>query len=112
MWLSFLGFVVCLSLGVAQTQWTVATLSVPRDFLGATSVGTKAFFAGGSNYTTDSTTFFNVVDIFDSSTNTWSTATLSVARNQLSATSVGTKTILLQIMLSPRLPRGCLGHTA
>jgi len=35
----------------------------------------------------------NVVDIFDSSTNSWSTATLSVARYYFSATNVGNKAL-------------------
>ena len=65
-------------------------LSQARESLVATTVGNKAIFAGGY---VSGNTYSNVVDIYDSSTNTWSTATLSQARRLLSATTVGTKAI-------------------
>ena len=37
---------------------------------------------------TDTTDFFNVVDVFDANSGTWSTAALSVARCQLAAASL------------------------
>ncbi len=57
-------------------QWSTATLSQAREYLAATTVGTKAIFAGGYS----SSGYSNVVDIYDASTGQWSTATLSQAR--------------------------------
>jgi len=65
--------------------WTTATLSVPRWFLAATSVGGVALFGGGWNGTHVSA----AVDIYHATSGTWTTATLSVARDYLAATSVG-----------------------
>jgi hypothetical protein len=69
----------------SSNTWSTHTLSQARANLAATTVGTKAIFAGGSGS--------NVVDIYDSSSNTWSTATISQARSSLAATTVGTKAI-------------------
>jgi hypothetical protein len=57
--------------------------------MGATTVGTKAIFAGGES----ASGYSNVVDIYDSSNDTWSTDTLSQARSWLGATTVGSKAI-------------------
>jgi len=73
----------------SQAQWSTATLSQARSDLSSASIGSKAFFAGGTIGGTAGVS--NVVDIYDNSTNTWSTATLSAARGQLVATSVGSK---------------------
>jgi hypothetical protein len=72
--------------------WTTAKLSVARAALTATTVGSKAIFAGGyvsqclGVYTSS-----DAVDIYDDSTGTWTTAKLSVARQALSSTTVGSK---------------------
>ena len=63
-------------------QWSTKKLSSPRTSLSATSVGNKAFFAGGLPLS-------NVVDVFNDGTMT--TATLSVARSAIGAGSLGTK---------------------
>ena len=55
----------------AQAQWVPAAVSKPRYALGATSAGSKAFFAGGDN----DKVVFNTVDIYDDNTKTWSTDT-------------------------------------
>ena len=68
---------------------TTHTLSQPRYYLSATTVGNKAFFAGGAH----ASGYSNVVDIYDTDTGLWSTDTLSQGRYYLSATSVGNKAI-------------------
>jgi len=72
----------------ANAQWTTANLSVARSGLSATTIGTKVFFAGGTDA---SNVQSSVVDIYDNSTGLWTTANLSVARSFLGATTVGTK---------------------
>ena len=67
-------------------RWTTATLSTPRAHLAATSVGGKAFFAGGHDQDAS-----DVVDIYDTVTDTWTTASLSAPRQWLAATTVGSK---------------------
>jgi hypothetical protein len=76
---------------VTSGNWTTATLSVPRYNLAATSSGNLVFFGGGANGTlyTNSTTFYDQVDIYNTSDGSWSTATLSQARADPAATSVG-----------------------
>ena len=74
---------------VDYTVTYTPTLSQARQWLSATTVGTKAIFAGGYSGSGGS----NVVDIYDSVANTWAVATLSQARGYLSATTVGTKAI-------------------
>ena len=69
----------------ASGTWSTATLSVGRTSLAATTVGTKALFAGGY--------WATVVDVYDDSTGTWSTMNLSVQRGGMAATTVGTKAI-------------------
>ena len=75
--------------------WFATTLSQARTYIGVTTIGTKAIFAGG--YDSSPAHNSNVVDIYDSSANGggggWSAATLSQARNGIVAASVGTKAI-------------------
>jgi hypothetical protein len=61
------------------------TLSQARFGLAATSVGKYALFGGGQ-YGSE---YSNVVDIWNSETNTWTVTFLSQTRNQLAATSNG-----------------------
>ncbi len=75
----------------SPTLWTTATLSQARSGVTATTVGTKAFFAGGNSGTSANLTPSNVVDVYDSAVNSWSTLTLSQARSDMSATSSGSK---------------------
>ena len=78
-------------------MWSTQRLSVPRFGMGAASVGTKVLFAGGQNSISldpgQVPTVTDVVDIFDTSTNTWSTHTLSTPRGFLGAATVGTKVL-------------------
>ncbi|UFH53551.1 T9SS C-terminal target domain-containing protein [Spirosoma sp. KNUC1025] len=70
---------------IVTGQWTTATLSLPREGGAATSIGSKAFFAGGSlsfNGERDE------VDIYDLTANQWTTAKLSSPRSSLAATSL------------------------
>lgn len=69
------------------------TLSQAKSHLSATSLGTKALFAGGIGEGSGSSGISSTVDIFDSATGVWSTANLSQGRLNLSATSVGTKAL-------------------
>ena len=69
---------------------TTATLSQPREGMTATTVGTKAIFAGGWTESGPS----SVVDIYDTSTGKWSAAKLSQARYYgMVAATVGTQAI-------------------
>lgn len=71
--------------------WSTANLSQARQYLAATTVGTKALFAGGD---AGSGNYSNVVDIFDTSSGSWLTATLSLGRTDLAAASAGGKAVL------------------
>ena len=73
----------------ATGEWRTAVLSQPRGALAATSVGSKAIFAGGEGLAGPS----DVIDIYDDATGQWSTATLSEPRRDLAATTVGTLAI-------------------
>jgi hypothetical protein len=71
-------------------MWNTTTLSQYRVFLAATSLGHLAFFGGGSLETNGTNSnFSNVVDIFNSTSQTWSTSTLSQARIGLASSSIG-----------------------
>ena len=82
-------------------RWLEATLSQARTALAATTVGSKALFAGGcaigavsiaeSRACGAGGAVVDIVDIYDSRTDTWSTARLSVPRRDMAATSAGTK---------------------
>jgi hypothetical protein len=67
-------------------MWNTTTLSQARDYLASTSLGNLAFFGGGN---TTGNQPSNVVDIFNSTSQTWSTTTLSQARTLLAASSIG-----------------------
>ena len=67
--------------------WSTSSLSVPRFQLAATTVGTKAMFAGGK--TVPSGGVQAVVDIYDDSTGMWTMDMLSQARGNLSAVTLG-----------------------
>jgi hypothetical protein len=56
-----------------------------RENLAAASLGNLAFFGGGDGGIQK----FNVVDIFNTTSQTWSTATLSQNRTGLAAASIG-----------------------
>ncbi len=76
--------------GATQLVHTIDVLPQgARDDIAATSVGTKAIFAGGSV----ESGFVSSVDIYDNATGHWSAATLSLARSKIAAASVGTKAI-------------------
>ncbi len=87
--LPILASLFCLA-GPVRAQWSTEFLSWPRYQLAATTVGTKALFAGGN---AGAGTVSAVVDIHDSATGTWTTANLSIARGWLAAASVGDKAV-------------------
>ena len=78
-----------LTVSPALGQWSTATLSAERMDPAATTVGSKALFAGG----TGSASWLPDVDIYDDAIGTWSTASLSVRRWALAATTVGGKAL-------------------
>src|SRR5438309_8339241 len=61
-----------LKIAPASFAWSTSSLSQARYFPAATTVGTKAIFAGGGLGSA-------VADIYDAQTGTWSTASLSQA---------------------------------
>ena len=98
-------FAPCVASGLVHSYGPM--LSQKRFGLGATTVGSKAIFAGGG---TVGGGVSNVVDIYDASlgapTNpaAWSTATLSQAREWLCAVTVGNKAIFAGGRLSGGVP--------
>lgn len=79
----------CLTVLLANGQWTYTNLSEAKDALGATSLGSKVYFAGGSDAT--GSINFSKVEIYDVKTKTWSTSNLSVGRIFLAGVSCGSK---------------------
>jgi len=73
----------------SSSKWSTASLTISRSLMAAATLGSRAFFAGGSN----STDYQSIVDIFDDSTGNWSVESLSVARSCIAATAVGNKVI-------------------
>ena len=73
------------------SQWSTKQLAVARP-TSATTVGTKAIFAGGGTEFPNSPQS-DAVDIYDASTDEWSSTTLSMARGAIAATTVGNKAI-------------------
>lgn len=77
--LLFLVFLFFVMLQNAQSQgtWTYSNLSEPKFNMGATTLGNKAYFAGGS----DLIKYMDKVEVYDVSTGTWDVAgKLSKAR--------------------------------
>lgn len=64
----------------ANGSQTTTLLSAPRKFLAGAGRGNWAAFGGGAVPFISAFTPSNVVDIYNSATNTWITGTLSVAR--------------------------------
>ena len=73
-------------------------ISQERSSIAATSVGTKALFAGGFI----GASYSNVVDVYDANSASWSTTSLSEARFGIPAAAVGTKAVFAGGSLSPR----------
>lgn len=71
-------------------QWTYSNLSVPTDYMGATVLGSKAYFAGGE----DCVNLKSKVEIYDTKSGQWNTSyNLSVARELPFAVTCGSKVI-------------------
>jgi hypothetical protein len=68
-------------------QWTYTNLTEPKCRMGAASLGTKAYFAGGDNFDFPLT----LVEIYDVVEQTWSYGNLSVARSFPVGVSCGSK---------------------
>ncbi|MDB5318584.1 MAG: conserved repeat domain protein, partial [Phycisphaerales bacterium] len=76
-------------------RWSTATLPVAASFDVATTVGTKAIFAGGlSRNKHGSYVDSDLVEIYDVKTNRWSIAALSQPRSGLATASIGGKAAL------------------
>ena len=81
-----------------EVSFASNSLTEPRAYIGATSVGNFALFAGGSrkgelaysdSYT--SQIYSDVVDIYNSLSNTWFSHTLNSARANITAFTIGTQ---------------------
>ena len=80
--------VLVVGMNCTKGQWTFSSLSVPTDYMGATVLGSKAYFAGGE----DCINLLSVVEIYDIQTGLWNTSNnLSVARELPFATTCGSK---------------------
>ncbi|MCD4697202.1 MAG: T9SS type A sorting domain-containing protein [Bacteroidales bacterium] len=77
----------------ATGEWSVDSLSLGRAISGgAVACGNKVFFAGGHIHPTPSTTeYTNVIDIYDTDTDTWTIDYLSIPRCFIGAVAVGGK---------------------
>ncbi len=70
---------------------STGSLSIPREAMGATSVGDRAFFAGGYvGFPRAGDAFTDVVDVYNAKTGIWSTAHLSQATAAETATHTET----------------------
>ena len=79
-----------------SNSWSKSKLSQARSNIAGVSSGHFAFFAGGvtdAAANSTSSSYSDVVDIFDSRRHRWSTAHLSIARAGMSTVKVGTKVI-------------------
>jgi hypothetical protein len=73
---------------VSFGQWTYTNLSEPKAYMGATVLGSKAYFAGGYN----NSNLLSTVEIYDNLTGEWDTTNdLSVARQLPFAGTCGSK---------------------
>lgn len=72
-----------------QDTWTHTDLSTPTVRMGAASLGSKVYFAGGAAAPSYLST--TKVEIYDLKSDTWSTDDLSLARDLTSAVSIGSK---------------------
>ena len=73
---------------MACGQWTFSSLSEPKAYMGATFLGSKAYFAGGYN----DFGMLSTVEIYDFTTGEWDiTNNLSVARELPFAVTCGSK---------------------
>jgi hypothetical protein len=72
---------------------TTASLSQARSYIAATSVGTKAIFAGGISSQIAGASVFDDVDVFDATNNGWTTTHLALARGSISAASADAKAV-------------------
>jgi len=80
-------FFLCV-VSVSYGQWTYTDLSAPKAYMGAISLGSKAYFAGGMN----NSGLKSTVEIYDALTGEWDTTQhLSVARDLMTATTCGSK---------------------
>jgi hypothetical protein len=69
--------------------WSTTTIPVARGLIAATTVGDRAFFAGGL----DGFSYLDTVDVYDNATGMWSVKSLSQARaiGDPGATTVGSR---------------------
>jgi hypothetical protein len=85
----FSAFLLCFVM-LSYGQWTYSDLSEAKAYMGATALGSKAYFAGGMN----SSGLKSTVEIYDAVTGEWDTTQhLSVARDLPSATTCGNMVI-------------------
>jgi hypothetical protein len=76
----------CVGPPTDPNAWTVEHLSEPRYRMTATSEGDRALFAGGWHIENGNRIYLDVVDVFDTKTETWSYEALSLARETYGTT--------------------------
>ena len=79
---------IAVSITSSLAQWSQETLPTARYRMGATALGSKVYFAGGTSFLFSST---NIIDIYDFNTGLWTTANLSATRDLAAGYSVGSK---------------------
>jgi hypothetical protein len=84
---TLLSVLIGLAITYSYGQWTFSSLSVPTDYMGASVLGSKAYFAGGE----DCVNLVSKVEIYDTKTGIWTYDNLSVARELPFATTCGSK---------------------
>ena len=85
---------IALQIDSSTLVHTLARLSMPRNSIGATTVGSKAIFAGGLASDPDHPIYafpVKTIDFYDSATGTWSAGTLPTAGYPAIAVTAGTK---------------------
>jgi N-acetylneuraminic acid mutarotase len=76
---------------ISYGQWTYTSLSEPKSHMGSVSLGTKTYFAGGSN----GSNVVSLVESYDVETGMWDTpGNLSVARHGPTCVACGTKILI------------------
>ena len=73
---------------ISHGQWTYTDLSTPKKFMGTTTAGTKAYFAGGYN----GTTTLSIVESYDVESGAWTDiGNLSISRQVSNGVACGSK---------------------
>jgi len=83
-------------------EWTVESLSVARNYIGATAHGNKVFFAGGFHLI--EAIMYDVIDIYDTETGTWDTLYLTEPKGGIAVTAAGGKVFFAGGIIDVNVP--------